>query len=229
MRFTTNAVLAAMLGSTGVMAPSAAQALQATKPATVPASTLPAGSVAVTATVTSVKGIVQIRAGEGAAWQPANAGMKLDQGAEIRTGLRSAVQFVVGNDETITLDRLGTVTVLQAIQNQGRAKTDLGMKYGRARYDIGETDLQHESTIRSPGSTLALRGTDIVYEDQAPWVPTAISREGPGGVPQLPPAVRRVRRHQARQHRRGQDQRGAAGPDQHQGGSARRVRRADRE
>jgi hypothetical protein len=68
--------------------------------------------------------------------------------------------------------------VLQAFQSQGKAKTDLGLKYGRARYDIRETDLEHESTIRSPGSTLAIRGTDVTYEDQAPWVPTAVSREG---------------------------------------------------
>jgi hypothetical protein len=104
--------------------------------------------------------------------------MKLDQGAEIRTGLRSAVQFVIGGDQTITLDRLGTVTVLQAFQSQGKEKTDLGLKYGRTRYDIKKTDLEHESTIRSPGSTLAIRGTDVIYEDQAPWVPTAVSREG---------------------------------------------------
>jgi hypothetical protein len=141
-------------------------------------STLPTDAVAVTATVTSVKGTVKVRANETAPWEAATVGMKLEQGAEIRTGLRSAVQFVVGNDEFITLERLGTVTVLQAIQSQGKAKTDIGLKYGRTRYDIRDTDLEHESTIRSPGSTLAIRGTDVTYEDQAPWVPRAVSREG---------------------------------------------------
>lgn len=161
---------------------SLAGAFQTTAPAqtlpTTSASTLPADAVAVTATITSVKGTVQVRGKDGAPWEPVKVGMKLDQGAEIRTGLRSSVQFVVGKDEFITLDRLGTVTVLQAIESRGKAKTDIGLKYGRARYDIHDTDLQHESTIRSPGSTLAIRGTDVTYEDQAPWVPRAVSREG---------------------------------------------------
>jgi hypothetical protein len=175
MRLPKNALIAALAGFGFAQS---SMALQATKPATAPASTMPAGATALTATISSVKGIVQIRASDTAAWEAAKPGMKLDQGAEIRTGLRSAIQFTVGPDEVITLDRLGTVTVLQAFQNQGRAKTDIGMKYGRARYDIRDTNLQHESTIRSPGSTLALRGTDIVYEDQAPWVPQAISVNG---------------------------------------------------
>jgi hypothetical protein len=70
------------------------------------------------------------------------------------------------------------MTVLQAFENRGKAKTDLGLKYGRARYDIQHTDLEHESTIRSPGSTLAIRGTNVLYEDQAPWVPSAICNTG---------------------------------------------------
>src|SRR5687768_9228839 len=177
MRGKTRLLLAAALAfSTSSTA--LAQATRSAPTATAPASTMPAGAVALTATITSVKGVVKVRANEGAAWVPATVGMKLDQGAEIRTGLRSAVQFTVGDDQTITLDRLGTVTVLQAFQTQGKATTDLGLKYGRTRYDIKDTDLQHESTIRSPGSTLAIRGTDVVYEDQAPWVPQAVSREG---------------------------------------------------
>jgi hypothetical protein len=167
---------AAVAFSTSSMA--LAQATRSAPTTNAPASTMPADAVALTATITSVKGVVKTRANEGAAWVPATVGLKLDQGAEIRTGLRSAVQFTIGDDQTITLDRLGTVTVLQAFQTQGKATTDLGLKYGRTRYDIKDTDLQHESTIRSPGSTLAIRGTDVVYEDQAPWVPQAVSREG---------------------------------------------------
>jgi hypothetical protein len=187
MRFTTNERLVAAFLAVAICACAIpASAVQTTAPATVPttaattapASTMPAGAVALVANVTSVKGGVQVRLREGTAWQPVTVGMRLEQGAEIRTGLRSAVQFTIGDDQTITLDRLGTVTVLQAYQSQGKAKTDLGLKYGRTRYDIKATDLQHESTIRSPGSTLAIRGTDVTYEDQAPWVPTAVSREG---------------------------------------------------
>ena len=70
---------------------------------------MPADAVALVANVMSVKGSVQVRPREGAAWQPVTVGMRLEQGAEIRTGLRSAVQFTIGDDQTITLDQKGRV------------------------------------------------------------------------------------------------------------------------
>jgi len=146
--------------------------------ATTAPTTAPAGAVVLNATITSAKGVVQVRQSEDQPWQPATVGMKMGQGAEVRTGLRSAVQFTIEPDQIITLDRLGTLKVLQAYLEPGKVTTDLGVKYGRTRYDIQSIDLQHQSTIRSPGSTLAIRGTDVTYEDQVPWVPTAVSRTG---------------------------------------------------
>ena len=145
------------------------------------ASTAPArGRSQLKAKISSVKGVgvVQVKMSEDQPWQAATVGMVLDQGAEIRTGLRSSVQFVIEPDQVITLDRLGTLKVLQAYLQRNKVTTDLGVKYGRTRYDIESADLEHQSTIRSPGSTLAIRGTDVTYEDQAPWIPTAISRHG---------------------------------------------------
>src|SRR6202035_4888655 len=84
-------------------------ALQATAP-----STTPAGAIVMRAAITSVKGVVQVRQSEDQPWQAAVVGMALGQGAELRTGLRSAVQFVIEPDQVITLDRLGTLKVLQA-------------------------------------------------------------------------------------------------------------------
>lgn len=149
-----------------------------TGPSTVPMSTRPVGAADLTATVTAVAGVVQVRDAEDQPWRPAKVGMVLGPGAEFRTGLRSSVQFVLPPDQTITLDRLGTLKVLQAFMEPGKVTTDLGVKYGRTRYDIKSADLEHQSTIRSPGSTLAIRGTDVTYEDQAPWAPSAVSRTG---------------------------------------------------
>jgi hypothetical protein len=146
-------------------------------PATAPGAG-PGGAIELSVTITSVKGMVQVRLAEDQPWKPAKPGMKLGQGAEFRTGLRSAVQFVIEPDQVITLDRLGTLKVLQAFQDRNKVTTDLGVKYGRTRYDIQNADLEHQSTIRSPGSTLAIRGTDVTYEDQVPWVPSAVSRHG---------------------------------------------------
>src|SRR4051812_23400817 len=65
-------------------------------------------------TVAEVKGNVQVRADDKAAWQPAKVGMVVDQGAEFRTGPRSSVRCTIPPDQSFTLDRLGTVKVMTA-------------------------------------------------------------------------------------------------------------------
>src|SRR5258705_9520126 len=138
-----------------------------------PASNPAAAAVALTATITGIEGIVQVRQREDAAWQKATVGMKLGEGAEFRTGPRSAVRFEIPPDQTITLDRLGTVKLIEAIQKNQGVKTDLGMKYGRVRYDVEAAGLSHDSTIHSPGSALAVRGTRVTLYDQPPFTPQA--------------------------------------------------------
>ncbi len=117
--------------------------------------------------VTGVRGMVQIRQSEADPWVKAENGMKLSQGAEFRTGPRSAVQFKIPPDQTITLDRLGTVKLLTAVAENNKIKTDIGMTYGRTRYDIRKAGFEHESTIRSPSATLSVRGTKVGIQDGA--------------------------------------------------------------
>src|SRR4051812_32649686 len=138
----------------------------------------PAEATALTATITGVEGIVQVRQNEDAPWQKAAVGMKLSEGAEFRTGTKSAVRFEIPPDQTITLDRLGTVKLIEAIAKQESVKTDLGMKYGRVRYDVEAAGLAHDSTIHSPGSALAVRGTRVSLYDQPPFAPQATSLTG---------------------------------------------------
>src|SRR5687767_8866096 len=118
-------------------APSTSIAQETTRPATAPV-TAPATApaAALTATITAVEGIVQVRADEQSPWQAAKPDMRLGEGAEFRTGPRSAVRFEIPPGQTITLDRLGTVKLIEAVRSQGSVKTDLGMRYGRVRYDI---------------------------------------------------------------------------------------------
>src|SRR5438045_8724120 len=111
----------------------------------------PAEGTVLTATITGVEGIVQVRQNEDAPWQKATVGMKLSEGAEFRTGTKSAVRFEIPPDQTITLDRLGTVKLIEAVAKQEAVKTDLGMKYGRVRYDVEAAGLAHDSTTHSPG------------------------------------------------------------------------------
>ena len=116
--------------------------------------TLPPG--ALTVKVTGVKGIVQFRTAPDQKWEKASEGTQLTEGAELRTGPRSAVQFMIGDDQVVTLDRLGTIQILRADFESGKVFTDLGMKYGRTRYDIDSAAREHDAKVRSPSSVLAV-------------------------------------------------------------------------
>jgi hypothetical protein len=128
--------------------------------------------------VVSVTGLVQIRTGDDQPWLTALPHMVLSEGAELRTGPHSAITCAIPPDQTFTLDRLGTIRVQDAVRNGNKVKTDLIMKYGRTHYDIEGAGLEHQATITSPSSTLAVRGTDVVLCDQVPFTPYAISYTG---------------------------------------------------
>jgi hypothetical protein len=130
------------------------------------------------ATITGVDGFVQVRDAEDGPWKKAAVGMVIGEGAEFRTGPKSAVRFEIPPDQTISLDRLGTVKLMEAVRGADKVKTDLGMRYGRVRYDIEAAGLAHDSTIHSPGATLAVRGTKVSLYDQPPFTPQAISLTG---------------------------------------------------
>ncbi len=146
-----------------------------TEPATT-SFALPEGPIKVT--VTGVQGIVQYRTGADQKWTKAAEGVELTEGAELRTGPRSAVRFMIGDDQVVTLDRLGTIQILKANFANGKVFTDLGMKYGRTRYDIESAAREHDAKVRSPSSVLAVRGTQFALDDEAPFPPTAVSLSG---------------------------------------------------
>src|SRR5438067_3899258 len=128
--------------------------------------------------ITGVQGIVQFRTAPDAKWEKAAEGVELTEGAELRTGPRSAVRFMIGDDQTVTLDRLGTIQILRATFESGKVFTDLGMKYGRTRYDIESAARDHDAKVRSPSSVLAVRGTKFISQDEAPFPARAISLSG---------------------------------------------------
>jgi hypothetical protein len=128
--------------------------------------------------ITAVEGLASVRENESAAWKPAKVGMELAQDAEFRTGPRGTIQFKIPPDQTVSVDRLTTLKVLQLMQQGGKVTTDLGIKWGRTRYDLEGGGLEHQSTLRSPNATLAVRGTKVSLFDQPPFPPQAISLTG---------------------------------------------------
>ena len=147
------------------------------QPAAPAPATLPAqGQMRVT--ITGVEGMVQVREADDQPWRKAVVGMAVTEGAEFRTGPRSAVRCLIPPDQTITLDRLGVIKLMQALRDGNVVRTRVGMPYGRTRYDIEEAGVEHQAELVSPSSTLAVRGTRVSIFDQPPYAPSAVSLTG---------------------------------------------------
>ncbi len=156
-------------------------------PTTAPAdAAAAAGPVHLRAIVLAVQGeLVEIRPDPAAAWKRARPGMVLREGTEIRTGPKSAVRFIIPADEAFCLDSQGDVVLQQAVVDLRRARTRLGLAYGRVREDLSHTPiaieaagLEHDTVIQSPNAALALRGTKVSLCEQPSFAPVAISLTG---------------------------------------------------
>jgi hypothetical protein len=154
---------------------SALHAAPATSPATTTAS-LPSGPMS--ATVEDIHGFVRVRTTREDAWKPAAIGMQLPEGAEIQTSMHSSIRCTIPPDQFFVLDRATTVRIGQAIAQNGKIRTDLQMKYGRTQFQIEAAGLEHQATISSPGSTLAIRGTTVMLTNTAPFPAEAVSFTG---------------------------------------------------
>lgn len=132
-------------------------------------------------------------------WEKARVGLVLNENAEFRTGDKSSIRFNIPPGQTFTLDRLGTVKVVEASQSGNVVKTLVAMEQGRVRMDVNETGegskrviervdesafdiaeagVVHDTTIKSPNSALAVRGTKVSLFDQPPYAPRAVSLTG---------------------------------------------------
>jgi hypothetical protein len=136
----------------------------------------PQGSLSVI--VAEVTGNATVSTDDGKTWQKAMPGQSVSEGAQFRTGMKSSITCVIPPDQTFKLESLSTIRVAEAAKRGNRTRTDLVMKYGAASYGIEKAGAEHESTIRTPSSTLAVRGTVVRVTDQAPFPPTAESFTG---------------------------------------------------
>lgn len=178
MRFATKITLAAAVAVVMPVSVWAQTTSPSSSPTSVPttAESIPDGSMF--AVVDEVTGNVQVRVDKNSPWMKAVPGMKLIEGSEIRTGVRSAAKCTILPDQTFVLDRLTTLELTQSVKQGKLVKTDLTMKYGRTQYQIEKAGLDHEAAISSPGATLAVRGTEIALDNSPPFAPRAVSYTG---------------------------------------------------
>ena len=83
------------------------------------------------------------------------AGQELTEHDEIRTGPRSSVTLRLPPNHIVTLDRPSLVRLVSVLDNGRRG---VEMKHGRARFELDAAGIEHEPTIHTPSSRLAVRG-----------------------------------------------------------------------
>src|SRR5438552_4704388 len=130
------------------------------------------------ATITEVTGSAHARKSENDPWETAKVGMKLNEGAEIRTNIRSRVVYHIPPDQNIVIARVTITKLLLARGDGNEVQTKLGMPYGRTQYLVEEAGVRHSAEITSPGATLAVRGTkEMLLYDQGPFTPIAYASQ----------------------------------------------------
>lgn len=128
--------------------------------------------------VVDLKGNVMASVDDGKTFKKVAVGETFHVGTIFRTGLRSAVTCKMGTDQMFTLESLSTICVEEAARSGGQEKTDLLMKYGAASYGIEAAGREYDAVIRTPGSTMAIRGTVVRIYDRAGFSPQAESYTG---------------------------------------------------
>jgi hypothetical protein len=140
----------------------------ATATATAPADAPAADSAII---VTAVEGKARARTAPDAPWQLVAEGMRLPVGAEITTGPRARVTCSIPPGEQFVVDRMSTVTVVEAARRGNRQQTRLMMDYGRTAARVQAAGIEHDMQIRTPATTASVKGTEYTVYDQPPFAP----------------------------------------------------------
>lgn len=117
----------------------------------------------VKATLSGVKGDVQVRKSDGAAWTKAADGMKLDQGADVKTGAggEAVLSWPVGN-----VVRIRPLTTLNLetldLDSVGTAKSNLKLTGGGVLAQAGKlTGKDSQFNVKTPAAVAGVRGTAL--------------------------------------------------------------------
>ncbi len=128
--------------------------------------------------VLEVQGKVLYRTDPDAEWAALEKGDTIPVGATVRTMLRAKARFQMGPDTTVELDQLGTMSLLKFAKEENVLHSHIMKKYGRIEFDVAKDGaFKNDFQIASPGSVLAVRGTEGVH---AQW--DRLRVEGQEGV-----------------------------------------------
>lgn len=113
------------------------------------------------ATITEIKGKVEILAGE--QWLPAQKGMKIALGSTVATGFNSTAKIELG-DSTLQVAQLSRMKIEQLDRTAEKADTSLYLQIGKVKADVrSSAKLKHNFQFKSPVSTASVRGTSFTF------------------------------------------------------------------
>lgn len=124
--------------------------------------TAPADGKALTARVIELKGDVKTRTAADAPWTPVKEGDELAAGAQLLTGLRSAIKLQFGEQEPfmcVLIDSVSLTEISESLLTDDAKKVRVGVGYGRIRAGVAEGGLKSDFTVDTPVATLSKRGT----------------------------------------------------------------------
>ena len=113
------------------------------------------------ATVVSVAGSVEVKLTPEGAWQSAEPGMKIPQGAQISTGVKSKVELDFEGHSVVTIRRPSIVRVDRFLVSERAVQTRLHLKVGTLRAGVVKERIASDFKITTPAVTLSARGTEI--------------------------------------------------------------------
>lgn len=145
----------AVLWITGLVL--AATVAVAAEPATAPPAPVKLGAV-----VKVVTGTVETRPGVGQPWTPVKEGMRLDEGADLRTGFRARCILDM-TDSLVQVDPLSVVRISELRQEGNKVRTRLVMKQGNAQAVVEKGRIESDFAIVTPSATLSVRGTKGIH------------------------------------------------------------------
>ncbi len=156
-------VLAVATVACGADAPSGREA---PAPATKPAATTepappPRNTEPLDVEVVSVSGPAQkmVIREDARKWLPLKAGETLSEMTIIRTGLGAKVELKFEDRGRVTVNNATKIGLGQLRKTNGRARADLGIKYGTIRASVEGKRSRNDFRIATPVATLSVRGS----------------------------------------------------------------------
>jgi hypothetical protein len=138
----------------------------------------PAGD-ALAAVVQVVEGTVETRTAVGQPWTPVKTGMKLAEGADIRTGFRARCILDM-TDSLVQVDPLTVVRIAELKAQGNKVKTRLHMKQGNTQAVVEKPRMESDFAVVTPSATLSVRGTQGIQCGFFPAFGGTYGLSGPG-------------------------------------------------